>query len=72
MRLEVLRWYDWLFIFLALLWAVLILDAIIKVGLSAIFFYALWLGYLLYFAIFYFPIYIGYKIYKWKKRKREI
>lgn len=69
MRLQDLRWYDWLFIFFAILWLIPIIEILTHSGIMVIFFYVIWLAYCLYAAIFYFPIYIGYKVYKWKKGK---
>ena len=71
MRLD-LRWYDWLFIFFAVLWLMPVVETFTHIGIMAIFFHAIWLVYFLYAAIPYFPIYLGYKIYKWKKEKGKV
>lgn len=70
MRLEDLRWHDWLFIFFAVLWLVPAVEVLTHTGIMAIFFYVPLLGVFLYIAIPYFPIYIGYKVYQWKKRRK--
>jgi len=70
MRLEVLRWYDWLFIFFAALWLPAIVDMLFQSGfVMAIYLLAVWPVFCLVIAIAYFPVYIACKVYKWKKRR---
>ena len=70
MRLENLRWYDWLFIFFVGLWLIPLIEMLTHSGVLAIFFYAIWLNYCLLVAIPYIPIYIAYKIYRYKKERK--
>lgn len=69
MRLKDLRWYDWLFVFLALLWIVPIAEALFHIGVLWFYVYAVLPGLGLYVSLVYCPIYLIYKIYKWKKGK---
>lgn len=72
MKLENLRWYDWLFFYFAGLWLVFAVDVFARIGMATIFVYALFpFGYSLIAAVPYFPIYIAYKVYKWKKKKKK-
>ena len=72
MKLEDLRWYDWLFILSVALWFIPVVEILTHIGIMVIFFYAMWLLCFLFASIAYIPIYIGYKIYRWKKKKEKL
>ncbi|MEM3389402.1 MAG: hypothetical protein QXQ64_02345 [Candidatus Bathyarchaeia archaeon] len=71
MKLEDLRWYDWLFFVFVGLWLIPLIEIITHCGIMVIFACALWLFYFALIGIPYIPIYVVYKIYKWKKENQK-